>query len=110
MSVYRRYEAVPMAHAITKVNISQAAFRSRQTRAVICTGRFHDITLLPGGLDADLDEWQAGFVDTTGRFMDRQEAAAAVGHLGQLESRSYFAGDPKPTPEAGHGESFRRAA
>ena len=99
-----------MAHAITNVTITEAAFRSCHTGAVICTGRFHDITLLPGGLNADLDDWQAGFVDTTGRFMDRHEAAAAVGHPGQLESRSYFAGDPEPTLEAGHGESFRRAA
>jgi hypothetical protein len=99
-----------MAHGITEVTIAQAAFCSCRTRAVICTGRFHDITLLPGGPDADLDEWQAGFIDTIGRFMDRREAAAAIGHAGRLESRSYFAGDREPTVEAGHAESFRRAA
>ncbi len=99
-----------MARGSRQVTISQAAFRSTRTRAVIGTGRFHDITLLPGGLNADLDEWQAGFVDTTGRFMDRCEAAAATGHAGRLESRSYFAGDRDPTLEAGHVESFRRAA
>ncbi len=49
-----------MAHGIAEVTIAQAAFRSYSTRAVICTGRFHDIALLPGGLDADLGEWQAG--------------------------------------------------
>ena len=65
---------------------------------------------VPGGLDADLGGWQAGFIDTTGRFMDRREAAAAVGHAGRLESRSFFAGDREPTLEAGHAESFRRAA
>jgi hypothetical protein len=42
--------------------------------------------------------------------MDRREAAAAVGHVGRLESRSYFAGDREPTLEAGHAESFARAA
>jgi hypothetical protein len=99
-----------MAHGITEVTITQTAFRSCRTRAVICTGRFHDITLLPGGLKADLGEWQAGFIDTTGRFMDRSEAAAAIGHAGRLESRSYFGGDREPTLEAGHAESFRRAA
>jgi hypothetical protein len=99
-----------MAHVIAEVTITQAAFRSYRTRAVIRTGPFHDITLLPGGLDADLDEWQAGFIDTTGRFMDRREAAAAAGHAGQLESRSFFARDREPTLEAGHAESFRRAA
>jgi predicted ribonuclease YlaK len=70
-------EGMAMAHAIAEVTITQAAFRSSRTRAVICTGRFHDIMLLPGGLDADLDEWQAGFIDTTGQFMDRREAATA---------------------------------
>lgn len=99
-----------MAQAIAEGTISQAAFRSSRTRAVISTGRFHDITLLPGGLDADLDEWHAGFIDSAGRFMDRREAAAAVGHTGRLEARSYFAGDREPTIESGHRESFRRAA
>jgi hypothetical protein len=103
-------EGMAMAHAIAEVTITQAAFRSSRTRAVICTGRFHDIMLLPGGLDADLDEWQAGFIDTTGQFMDRREAATAVGHAGRLESRSFFAGHREPTLEAGHAESFRRAA
>jgi hypothetical protein len=46
----------------------------------------------------------------TGRFMDRREAAEAVGHVGRLESRSYFAGEREPTLEAGHAESYRRAA
>jgi hypothetical protein len=99
-----------MTHGIAEVTIAQAAFRSYRTRAVVCTGRSHDIALLPGGLDADLVEWQAGFIDTTGRFMDRREAAAAVGHVGRRESRSYFAGDREPTLEAGHAESFARAA
>jgi hypothetical protein len=99
-----------MAQAPAEVRIIQAAFRSARTCAVICTGPFHDITLLPGGLDGDLSEWQAGFVDGTGAFMDRREAAAAVGRAGRLEARSYFAGDPEPTLEAGHPESFPRAA
>lgn len=99
-----------MAQPLTGVTIAQAAFRSWRTRAVVCTGPFHDVTLLPGGLDADLREWQAGFVDAGGRFMDRREAAAAAGHAGRLESRSYFAGEPEPTLEAGHAESFVRAA
>ncbi len=99
-----------MAPGTAEVTIRQAAFRNTRTRVVIGTGRFHDITRLPGGLNADLDEWQAGFLDTTGRFMDRCEAAAAIGHAGRLESRSYFAGDRDPTLEAGHVESFRRAA
>lgn len=66
--------------------------------------------LLPGGLDADLGEWQAGFIDTTGRFMDRPEAAAIAGHVGRLELRSDFVGEREPTAEAGHPESFRCAA
>jgi len=45
-----------MAREIAEVTITQAAFRSYRTRAVICTGQFHDIALLPGGLDADLGE------------------------------------------------------
>jgi hypothetical protein len=85
----------------------QAAFRSRKTGAVVVTGPCHDIIRLPGGLDADLDEWQAGFTDAGGRFMDRGEAAAAAGLPGRLEARAYFAGDPEPTLEAGHGESWR---
>ena len=96
-----------MAQIIREVTFQQAAFRSCCTGAVICTGAFHDITLLPGGLEADLEEWQAGFTDATGRFMDRREAAEAVGHQGRLESRAYFGGDPTPTLEAGHSESWR---
>src|SRR5512142_1547003 len=96
-----------MAHAGERVSFTQAAFRSRATGAVVVTGPCHDIDRLPGGLDADLDEWQAGFTDTSGRFLDRREAAAAAGHAGRLEARAYFAGDPDPTLEAGHAESWR---
>jgi hypothetical protein len=85
----------------------QAAFRSCTTGDVVVTGACHDIARLPGGLDADLDEWQAGFVDSAGRFLDRREAAEALGHRGRLESRAYFAGDARPTLEAGHAESWR---
>ncbi len=96
-----------MAHAGESVSFTQAAFRSRATGAVVATGGCHDITRLPGGLDADLDEWQAGFTDASGRFMDRREAAAAAGHAGRLEARAYFAGEPTPTIEAGHCETWR---
>jgi len=75
---------------------------------VISTGPCHDFSLLPGGVDADLYDWQAGFVYVVGRFMDRREAAEALGHAGRLEARAYFAGDPEPTLEAGHAESWRR--
>ena len=97
-----------MAQAIREISFRQAAFRSCSTGAVICTGAFHDITLLPGGLDADLDEWQAGFTDSCGRFLDRSAAAEALGLPGRLESRGYFAGEPSPTLEAGRTESWRR--
>jgi hypothetical protein len=96
-----------MGHVSEKTTLREAAFRSCATGAVVVTGSFHDITLLPGGLDADLDEWQAGFTDAGGRFMDRREAAARAGHEGRLEARAYFAGDPRPTLEAGHPESWR---
>ena len=96
-----------MANVTERVMLRQAAFRSCVTSAVIVTGPFHDITLLPGGLEADLDDWQAGFTDASGRFMDRREAAAAAGHEGRLEARAYFAGDPRPTLETGHAESWR---
>jgi hypothetical protein len=96
-----------MAHGIEKVALGHAAFRSSATGAVIVTGPFHDITRLPGGLEADLDEWEAGFTDARGRFMDRREAAEAAGHAGRLEARAYFAGDATPTLEAGHHESWR---
>lgn len=98
-----------MAHATQTIEMRQAAFRSCRTGAVICTGCFHDISLLPGAEDADLDEWECGFTDAAGRFLDRREAAAAIGVRGSLESRSYFCGDPEPTLEAGHRESFERA-
>jgi hypothetical protein len=97
-----------MTRANHENGFRQAAFRSCTTGAVIETGPCHDVNLLPGGVDADLDEWQAGFVDAVGRFMDRREAAEALGHAGRLEARAYFAGDPKPTLEAGHAESWRR--
>lgn len=96
-----------MTYENEKVGFMQAAFRSCVTGAVVATGPCHDITHLPGGLDADLDEWQAGFTDASGRFMDRREAAAAAGHSGRLEARSYFGGDATPTLEAGHVESWR---
>src|SRR5512147_2290538 len=84
----------------------QAAFRSSATGAVIVTGACHDLGCLPGGLDAELDEWEAGFMDGAGRFLTRREAATAVGLAGRLESRAYFAGDPRPTLEAGHREAW----
>lgn len=87
--------------------LRQAAFRSRATGAVINTGACHDITRLPGGIDADLDEWQPGFTDASGRFVDRREAAAAAGHSGRLEARAYFSGEANPTLEAGRTESWR---
>ena len=96
-----------MRHVSEKTTFRQAAFRSCATGAVVVTGSFHDITLLPGGHDADLDDWQAGFTDSSGRFMDRREAAALAGQEGRLEARAYFAGDPRPTLEAGHPESWR---
>lgn len=97
-----------MASADRENGIRQAAFRSCTTGAVIATGPYHDVSVLPGGFDADLDEWLAGFVDATGRFLDRREAAESLGHEGRLEARAYFAGDPEPTLEAGHRESWRR--
>ena len=97
-----------MAHASGVVEIRQAAFRSSRTGAVIMTGCFHDITCLPGGLEADLDEWTAGFSDACGRFLDRTEAAAVAGCRGHLEARAYFADEPDPTLEAGRRESWCR--
>jgi hypothetical protein len=94
-----------MAHGVEKV-LRQAAFRSCATGAVVVTGSCHDITRLPGGLEANLDEWQAGFTDASGRFLDRREAAAAAGYAGRLEARAYFAGDASPTLEMGHVESW----
>ena len=86
--------------------LQQAAFRSSATGAVIVTGACHDLGWLPGGLDADLDEWEAGFMDGAGRFLTRRDAAMAAGLAGRLESRAYFAGDPCPTLEAGHREAW----
>lgn len=99
-----------MARTASEIGIRQAAFRSRATGDVIATGPCHDVGRLPGGLDADLDEWQAGFLDHLGHFLDRREAAAALGHDGRLEARACFAGDPEPTLDAGHVESWRRRA
>jgi hypothetical protein len=98
-----------MARANERDSFRQAAFRSCATGVVVVTGACHDITLLPGGLDADLDAWEAGFTDGSGRFVDRREAAAAAGFQGRLEARAWFAGDPTPTLEAGHEESWRRS-
>lgn len=67
----------------------QAAFRKCSTGHVVRTGAFHDLSLLPDGEDADLDDWEAGFTDSCGRFFTRREAAAAIGVSGSLESRSY---------------------
>jgi hypothetical protein len=90
----------------------QAAFRQVSTGHVVRTGPFHDLSLLPDGEDANLDDWEAGFTDGCGSFFTRREAAAAIGVSGSLESRSYFAGDATPTLEAGHDQSWkhRRAA
>jgi hypothetical protein len=89
--------------------IQQAAFRSVATGEVVATGACHDLSCLPGGLDADLDAWEAGFTDGAGCFLTRREAGSAVGVRGRLESRAYFAGDPCPTLEAGHREAWIRA-
>jgi hypothetical protein len=94
--------------ALEAAAIRVAAFRCVSTGEVVETGPFHDILRLPGALDADLEAWEAGFVDAGGRFLDRAQAAAAVGARGRLESRSFFRGDADPTLEAGHLESWRR--
>jgi hypothetical protein len=99
-----------MARGIEKVALRQAAFRSSATGAVIVTGPCHDITRLPGGFEANLEEWQAGFTDASGRFMDRRDAAEAAGCAGRLEARAFFAGDATPTLEAGHVESWRSSS
>ncbi len=96
-----------MRREMTRGDIRCAAFRSCITGAVIPTGACHDITCLPGGLEADLEEWQAGFTDANGRFLDRAQAAAATGLTGRLEARALFAGAPAPTLEAGRRESWR---
>jgi hypothetical protein len=88
--------------------VQQAAFRCVTTGEVIVTGACHDLSFLPGGLDADLDAWEAGFTDRAGLFLTRSEAASAVGVSGRLEARAYFAGDPRPTLEAGHREAWTR--
>ena len=88
--------------------ITKAAFRCTTTGEVIETGPFHDILRLPGAFDADLEIWVAGFVDARGRFMDRAEAALAVGARGRLEAHSFFRGDADPTLEAGHRPSWER--
>ncbi len=94
--------------AEAQVLIRMAAFRCSVTGRVVETGSWHDILRLPNGLDTDLDLWTAGFTDSSGRFLDRAQAAEAVGARGRLEARSFFAGEPDPTLEAGHVESWRR--
>ncbi len=86
----------------------QASFRHLASGAIVNTGCFHDICCLPGGEDADLDAWEAGFTDCEGRFYNRQEAARLVGLRGRLESESYFAGEANPTLEAGHLEAWKK--
>lgn len=95
-----------MAHENRRIEIEEAAFRSCTTGRVIATGCFHDITRLPGGLEADLDDWIAGFTCTGGCFLDRAEAAAVAGCSGRLEARAHFAGEAEPTLEAGRRESW----
>ena len=84
----------------------KAAFRHHHSGRVVETGRFHDISYLPGGELADLGDWEAGFTDADGRFLDRREAASAVGVVGRLEAVSYFDAKPNPTLEAGYLESW----
>ncbi len=86
----------------------QASFRNLSSGQIVNTGRCHDIGCLPGGDDANLDEWEAGFTDREGRFYDREQAARLVGGRGRLESESYFAGEEDPTLEAGHLEAWKK--
>jgi hypothetical protein len=86
----------------------QASFRHRATGRIVETGPFHDITQLPGG-EAELESWEAGFTDGCGRFYDRCEAARLVGLDGRLEAESYFAGEDRPTLEAGNLEAWHKA-
>ena len=86
----------------------QASFRHLSSGNIVNTGCCHDISRLPGGEAANLDDWEAGFTDCEGRFYNRQEAAQLVGVRGHLESESYFAGEANPTLEAGHHEAWKK--
>ena len=79
-----------------KAFMAGAAFRHLKTGRVFNVGPWHDTTRLPGGLREDPDpkmavfapqedatgnlaNYEAGFVDHSGRFYNRTEAAKAVG-------------------------------
>src|SRR5512140_2359272 len=86
----------------------QASFRHVTSGTVVNTGCFHDITCLPGGEEADLEMWEAGFTNDEGCFHTRWEAARLLGVCGRLESESYFSGAANPTLEAGFREAWRK--
>ena len=88
----------------------QASFRHLASGAIVNTGCFHDITCLGSG-DVDLDQWEAGFTDSDGRFYSREEAARAVGLCGRLESEGYppGEGDPPLDPAARRPPPFPHA-
>jgi Arc/MetJ family transcription regulator len=54
-----------------KPTLFEASFKNKETGEVVETGRFHDITKLPGGENADLEKWEAGFNDAQGKFYTR---------------------------------------
>lgn len=109
---------------LSKGEFQQAGFRHIKTGGIYPTGSFHDIYLLPGGDyenpndPNDLggfnpDDYEAGFLDSEGKFYTRKEAAEKLGihkegPAGRVESTQYFSGAADPT-EAGFREQWPEA-
>lgn len=65
------------------------AFRHNVSGQIVESPFFHNVENLPGGMDA-MDDWEDGFIDHSGKFYNRGEAAAAVNaNTLSLESQDY---------------------
>jgi len=69
----------------------ETAFRHNRSGQIVRSGPLHDSTKISD----DLDDWEQGFLDDSGRFLDREAAHQLVAGLeGELLSEDVFKADP----------------
>jgi hypothetical protein len=70
--------------------LKAAGFKHKVTGQIIETGPHHDMNFLPEGEDTDLSQWEDGFVDHKGTFLNRMQAAQLVNMAKESHHRDWL--------------------